>query len=249
MKTGIIIAVYGESEYLQDCIDSINSHTSDYEIFVIDTKTSEIESLAQAWNIGLEHFKDVDYYCILNDDTIVTKNWLSNMLSIFDKEQNCGLVVPVLSNFQGQRKPFELVLNKDQKVANSYEKSDYTIEEIDEISDKIQKKFAGSYFITKRKGESFCGCCMVFPKEVYEETGGFYEGYKPCYKEDSDFLYRVNFLKYKLILCEYSFIFHFAGKTGKRVNPDRDIDFDHLYSLYSKRKARIFKKELSPKIE
>lgn len=239
MTVGIIIAIWGESEYLPGCIDSIKRHTSDYGIRVIDTLEPRI-SLGKAWNEGMKQL-DTDYYCILNDDAIVTERWIENMLEIYEKESNVGVVVPVLSNFPGQFRPFRLSIPEGRKIDTSYDPGDYTIEEIDEIGKAIRHDYGCTYRVSKRRGDDLCGACMLFHRDIFELTGGFDEGYEPAWKEDSDFFFRVDYLGYKLVLCNYSFVFHYAGKTAEKVSAVETIDHAKLGHRYAKKKNDIVK--------
>lgn len=66
------------------------------------------------------------------------------------------------------------------------------------------------------------GFCLVFPKKVWEEVGGFNEEYK-LYAEDSEFCYHVR-QKYKLMIRQDVFIYHYGGKSAKKaIERGKDI--------------------------
>ena len=67
------------------------------------------------------------------------------------------------------------------------------------------------YFVVDTRMLS--GFCMVFPKRIWEEVGGFDEEYK-IYGEDSDFFYRVKKAGYRLLIRKDVFIHHFKGQSA-----------------------------------
>ncbi len=58
------------------------------------------------------------------------------------------------------------------------------------------------------------GFCLVFPKKVWEEVGGFDERFK-LYGEDSDFCFRIRKAGYKLMTHYGVWIFHWGAKSSE----------------------------------
>lgn len=89
------------------------------------------------------------------------------------------------------------------------------------------------------------GFCMLFPRCIWEEVGGFDEEYE-IYGEDSDFCMEVRERGYKWLIRTDVFIFH-HGKSSTPIAIARGKD---LLSLKKKSKARFLKKwktgELTP---
>ncbi len=106
--TSIIIPVRYRPDLTQVCIDSVIGYTNDYELILVqegeDKEITELlksypakfiqnkepKGYAGAMNTGLE-LATGDYYCFLNNDTVVTPHWLEEMLKAFD-EPKVGLV-------------------------------------------------------------------------------------------------------------------------------------------------------------
>lgn len=57
------------------------------------------------------------------------------------------------------------------------------------------------------------GFCMVFPKKLWEEIGGFHEGYE-LYGEDSEFCHKAKELGYRLVVRKDVFIYHYKGQSA-----------------------------------
>lgn len=121
MKTSIVIPCRYRPDLTQTCIDSILNYTKDFELILVqegeDEKITTLlkeyehdwqfkikfvqnkipKGFAGAMNTGLKLAdKDTDYYCFLNNDTVVTPNWLDEMLKAFDNPE-VGCVSPTFS--------------------------------------------------------------------------------------------------------------------------------------------------------
>ena len=113
--TSIIIPSYNQVGYLKQCIESIRENTDlSYEIIVVDNAStdgtadylrglgSQVRSrvletnrgFAGAINVGMMMAKGKTLL-LLNNDTLVTKFWLGNMLSCLNSDPMIGMVGPV----------------------------------------------------------------------------------------------------------------------------------------------------------
>lgn len=96
------MAVYNQVNYTKFCIQSIVKNTDvPYELIVVDNgsqdKTSEFlksikarvisnaenRGCATAWNQGIKCAQG-QFLCIINNDTVVTKDWMSRLLSFME---------------------------------------------------------------------------------------------------------------------------------------------------------------------
>jgi len=57
------------------------------------------------------------------------------------------------------------------------------------------------------------GFCLVFPKKVWKEVGGFDEDYE-LYGEDSQFCVDVRKLGYRLLIRRDVFVYHYKGQSS-----------------------------------
>ena len=81
------------------------------------------------------------------------------------------------------------------------------------------------------------GFCMVFPKSVWKEAGGFDEAFE-IYGEDSDFCMTARELGYKWLIRTDVFIFH-HGMSSTPIAIARGKD---IYKLKKESKALFIKK-------
>lgn len=113
MKASIIIPVHNCVEYTKKCMESIkqSARSDDYEIIVINNASDdetkdflkktdalvinnkENVGVAKAWNQGIRKAKG-EFLFIINNDIIVCKNFIENMIDFYEKEKNTGIASP-----------------------------------------------------------------------------------------------------------------------------------------------------------
>lgn len=221
-KTSIIILTYNNFAMTKDCILSIRKYTNpiDYEIIVVDNcSTDETVSwlkeqtdlhvifmdenvgFPKGCNIGIEASSKENDILLLNNDTIVTSNWLNNLQTCLHSDERIGAVGAVSNNganLQGVEFAYSNFEEMQEKAL------------LNNVSDK------------ERWEEKVCliGYCMLIKREVIESLGGLDEGYSPGYIEDNDLSLRILNLGYKLYLCHDAFIHHYLG-TSFRKNAEQ----------------------------
>ena len=107
----IIVPVRYQPKLTQVCIDSILNYTDDFELIVVqEGEDEEITNLLKRYgSIKVVHNKEPkgyagalnagmriaqgDYYCFMNNDTVVTPDWMKEMLEAF-KDKEVGLSTP-----------------------------------------------------------------------------------------------------------------------------------------------------------
>ncbi|MCX8092677.1 MAG: glycosyltransferase family 2 protein [Candidatus Goldbacteria bacterium] len=115
MKSSIIIPVHNQVEYTRLCIESIikNSNDTDYEIIVINNGSTDATEhylkevnvkviynkenigVAKAWNQGIK-ISNGSYIFIINNDIVVCKNWIRNLIEFYENNPNTGIVSPAI---------------------------------------------------------------------------------------------------------------------------------------------------------
>jgi len=122
--TSIIILTYNQLEYTKACIDAIIKNTYNYyEIIVVDNASqdgtadwlkeharritkvilnAENKGVPAGWNQGLEAANpDSDYYMMLNNDVIVSDDWLSKLINCANINEQVGAVGPLTNKISG----------------------------------------------------------------------------------------------------------------------------------------------------
>jgi|SRR3990167_2183469 len=82
--------------------------------------------------------------------------------------------------------------------------------------------------------DTLSGFCLLFPKRVWEEIGGFDEQFE-LYFEDADFCRRIKDKGYKLLIAKDIFIHHEGQATIKEINPQWREQYKKSEELFRKK--------------
>lgn len=241
-KTSIILLSYNTREYLQLCIESIRTFTSagTYELIVIENASkdgsaewlrqqkgiiaiynTENQGFPKGCNQGLK-IATGDDLLLLNSDTIVTKNWLSNLRQALYSSPRIGAVCCVTnwaSNGQEITGPYKN-LAELQAFAEDYNQSNPAAWE--------QKAF-------------LVGFCYLFKREVYEKVGLLDVQFSPGNYEDDDYSLRILQAGYDLLLCRDTFIHHFGNASFlHEKDPKAASALREKYNAILHRNAALF---------
>ena len=211
----IILVTYNQYEYTKACIDSILKRTkTKYEIIVIDNasvdgtpnkilkdfpsvklvRNDENKGFPVAVNQGITKSKGKNIL-LLNNDTIVTTNWLERMIEIAESDSSIGIVGPISNAVSGVQ------IDKEAKY-NS-------IEEMHKYAFEIKAKNKNQILEFPR----VAFLCTLIKKEVIENIGGLDERFSPGNFEDDDFCLRAQLAGYKTVVAKDVFIHHFGSKS------------------------------------
>ena len=221
-KTSIIILTYNNLDKTRDCIESIRKYTDkdSYEIIVVDNNSTDDTKLfleeqddikvifnesnvgfPMGCNIGIANAEETYDILLLNNDTIVTKNWLSNLKKCLYSDEKIGAVGAISNN------------------GANLQGVDFTYNNFDEMQNLASKNNISD---VKKWEEKVCliGYCLLIKREVMDQLNGLDEGYTPGYIEDNDLSLNIIKLGYRLMLCHDSFIHHYLG-TSFRKDEDK----------------------------
>lgn len=213
--TSIIILTHNQLDYTKLCIDSIRRYTMEpYEIIVIDnastdttpewlSKQKDIKCIFNKANLGFPKGCNQGIeiaigteILLLNNDTIVTKNWLSNLKQALYSDVKIGAVGPVTNNCSNY-----------QAVAVSYE----DMNELEKFAEKYNI-FNAEKWENKTK---LVGFCMLIKRSVVASIGVLDECFTPGNFEDDDYSLRILAQGYQLLLCNDTFIHHYGSVSFK----------------------------------
>jgi O-antigen biosynthesis protein len=215
-RISIVIVTYNQYEYTEKCLQSVQANTkSNYEIIIVDNNSSDntINGLNKFQNIKLIKNKENvgftkaanqgikaaggEYILLLNNDIIVTENWLERMIDVAESNHAFGVVGPISNQVSGVQ------IDKNAKYDS--------IEEMHKYAAKIKKENAGKYFEFPR----VAFLCTLIKREVIDKIGGLDERFSPGNFEDDDFCLRVELAGYKTVIAQDVFIHHYGSKSFK----------------------------------
>ena len=235
----IIIITYNQLQYTQKCIESIIEHTPEnYELIIVDnaSESSTIKYLEKlragngavmvifnernlgfpaAVNQGLRAASG-KYVLLLNNDTIVTRGWLTGLIEKTFHDPTIGLAGPVSNEVSGI-----------QKIKTSYNSEP----EMHLFAERRKSEIKNTITVFPR----IAFLCTLIKREVIDAIGGLDERFSPGNFEDDDFCLRAQLAGYKTIVANDVFIHHFGsksftadgiGKYKERLRINRNIFVD-----------------------
>ncbi|MEH7526767.1 glycosyltransferase, partial [Bacillus sp. JJ1503] len=148
-------------------------------------------------NQGIEIAKG-NNILLLNNDVIVTENWLCNLVQSLYSSEKVGAVGPVTNSAAYHTAiPVEYSnLYEMHNFAKGFNKSN---------SEKWEERL------------KLIGYCMLIKKDVIDKIGLLDEMFTPGNFEDDDYSVRIRKAGYKLLLCKDTFIHHY-GSVSWREN-------------------------------
>lgn len=214
--TSIIILTHNQLTYTKLCIDSIRQYTTEpYEIIVVDNasvdataawlrKQKDIKCIFNKENAGFPkgcnqgiQLAEGTEILLLNNDTIVTKDWLRNLKRALYSDATIGAVGPVTnscSNYQAIAVPYKNV-NELAAFAADYN----TMTNPDKWENKTK----------------LVGFCLLVKKSVVDLIGVLDERFTPGNFEDDDYSLRILAQGYQLLVCNDTFIHHYGSVSFK----------------------------------
>jgi len=222
-KISIVIIAFNQSEYTQKCIESIRQYTQEsYEIILIDNASSDnIENILTEKNNSINYYRNDanlgfpiavnqgikyskgDYIVILNNDTIVSSNWLKRLLEVVETNTEIGMVGPVSNEVSGLQKDNDAKYN--------------SIKEMQKYASKIKEKNKGEVLYFPR----VAFLCTLIKKEVIDKIGGLDERFSPGNYEDDDYCLRAQLAGFKTVIVKDVFIHHYGSKSFKADGGDK----------------------------
>lgn len=216
MLTSIIILTYNKLNYTKQCIESIRDNTSkgSYELIIVDNCSNDgtkewlksqkdIITIFNDKNLGFPKgcnqgikISNGESILLLNNDVIVTQNWLSNLTTCLYSSHEIGAVSAVSNSC-----PYYQTIETDYKTI--YEMQNFSKRYNISNSNKWEERL------------KLIGFCMLIKREVIKKIGLLDEVFSPGNYEDDDYSIRIREAGYKLMLCNDTFIHHYGGTSFK----------------------------------
>jgi len=235
--TSIIIPTFNQVEYLKECIESIRRYTPQpYELIIIDNASddgsaeylksvtgirfkilSDNRGFAGAVNQGLMMARGTTLL-ILNNDSVVTSNWLGNLLRCLLSDTRIGIVGPVTNYISG-----------DQLIDTHYT----GMSEMQQFAEGYNQTDPQHWVTTER----LTGFCMLLRRETFLSLGYFDEGFEVGNCEDDDYGLRARLMGLQLIIAKDTFIHHYGSVSMKSLSGRFDQVYGKNLLFYSNKWA------------
>jgi GT2 family glycosyltransferase len=237
-KVFVTLINYNNNQVTSDCLQSlegINTAGLALDVIVVDNASKEkftedkkyqkfnlkiIRSeknlgFAGGQNLGIKFAldNDADYVVVLNNDVILDKNLIVELLKTFETNKDCGMVSPKIYFAKGYE------FHKDRYQQNELGKVIWyaggkidwknviaTHRGVDEVDKGQYEKVEETDFAS--------GCCEMIKRKALEKIGLFDERYF-LYYEDNDLSQRVKAYNFKILYQPKAIMWHLnAGSTG-----------------------------------
>lgn len=252
-ELAIVIVNYNTGDYLERCLASLDTHRGDIEIdaLVIDNASHDgshsraiaahpwvrlIENpsnvyLSPAWNQGIRE-TSAPYVLLLNPDTEWWKGTLADYVAVTQGRPHAGIVGPMVRNSDGTVYPSGRPLPNVRDAAghaflgpfapgNRFSRR-YRMEEWDRS--------------TEREVDWVSGCCMLVPREVFDEVGLFDESFL-LFGEELDLATRLREAGRSVLFTPEVEILHEQGVSRGRSRRVTLMHSASIYRYYRKHRA------------
>ena len=222
----IVIPVFDQVQHTIACLRAVAAHTSGaaYEVIVVDDgSTDETRTLADhvdgvrfvrqqencgfvdSCNLGAAHARG-DFLVFLNNDTKVRAGWLDAMLETFRRHVRVGAVGAKLIGSDGALQEAGGIIWSDGSGWNYGRGQDPGLPEFSHV----------------REVDYCSGACLVIPRALFEDIGGFDRRYAPAYYEDVDLCFSVRRRGLRVLYQPRAVVEHAEGATAGR-DPERGV--------------------------
>ena len=215
-KVSIIIVNYNGKELLQKCLDSLLKVNYDnFEIILVDNNSTDgtVEFITKNYpsliiikldsNKGFAEPNNVaakiskgKYLLFLNNDTVVTPNFISEMVKVMETDKKIAICQSLLLKPDGSIDSSGDFIDHLGVVYNSKTK----IDEIREVS-------------------SARGASMLVRSDIFEKLDGFDQKFFITF-EDVDLCWRSWILGYRVLIIPTSIVYHEGGITIKKIKSE-----------------------------
>lgn len=222
-KVSIVIPVHNKFHVTYHCLASLllAKNSASFEVILVDDGSSDLtidassivknvkivrneEALGfvHACNRGARSARG-QYVVMLNNDTEVTPRWLDELLWAFETFDRVGMAGAKLIYPDGRlQEAGGIVWSSGDpwnygRLANPHDPRFNYARQVDYLS----------------------GACVMLPRPLWEEIGGFDEAYAPAYFEDTDLAFQVRDRGFKTVYVPFSKVIHYEGvSNGKDVS-------------------------------
>lgn len=216
----IIIVTYQSASRIEACLDALDRLQSglSHEIIVVDNASqddtvSRIQArqsgarlLAEAENWGFAGGVNRGiaqaqgrYIALINPDAIARPDWLAELIAPF-ADPAIGVTGSKVLDGAGRIQSIGALLAVPLLLTSHRGEGEADTGQYDMLADVW----------------GVHGAAMAFPRQLWEQLGGFDEGYYPAYLEESDFCERARRAGYRVVTAPRSIVGHAeSSSTGK----------------------------------
>lgn len=229
-KVSIIILNWNQKEYTMMCLNSLMKvNYPNYEAVVIDNVSSDgsceviekqfpsvmlIKSeknlgITDSRNIGIDYAlsSSADYIMFLDNDTIIHKDMLTELVSAVEKDDRIAVVAPKIYFYFDQNRIWALGGNINFYTGHVYLRG---YEDVDHGQYDSNSAIEVDHAI---------GCCLMIRSQIIEKIGKLDPHF--YYGEDTEFCIRARRSGYKIVAIPKAVMWH----KDSRIWATKDVNY------------------------
>lgn len=236
-KVFLILLNYNGWKDTRECLESVEkleTKSLKLEIVIVDNgsgdesireirgigqirviKNSQNLGFAEGNNVGIRYAlqNGADYILLLNNDTLVEKKLLVELVDFMEKDQSVGITSPKIYFAPGCEYHKNRYQKEDLGKVFWYAGGVMDWKNLLGVHRGVDEVDRGQYGILEET-DFTTGCCILIRREVFQKVGLLDPQYY-LYYEDSDFCQRVKAAGYKIFYNPKGIVWHKnAGSAG-----------------------------------
>jgi len=186
-----------------ECRDYLSNYSSQHENVTL-IRNESARGYTIAANQGLQKSR-AEFVVLLNSDTILTPNWLENLLECAESSQQIGIVGPLSNAASWQSVPELFDLAKDWSI-NPLPPGWNPNQMAELVTSYSHKEFPRVPLLN--------GFCLAMKRSVIEKIGYLDEqSFPEGYGEENDYCIRAVDAGFELAVADHVYIYHSKSKS------------------------------------
>lgn len=217
-KIFIVILHYGKIETTKECIDSLKNEKYPYELIVVNNTAQKLSNkdfikkcivinnyenrgFAGGVNVGIQKAlgQKADAILLLNNDTLIIREFLGILVETLYSDTNIGIVGPAIKFWKKRKMLFDV-----GGYINWFGRTNHN--EITTLKNILSHEVT---YLT--------GAAILIKKTVFQKVGSFDENYF-LYYEDVDFCLRAKKTGFKIVINPQVFVSHALSKSVGKMS-------------------------------
>lgn len=248
VELSIVIVSWNVRDLLRQCLSSIESGRAglNLEVIVVDSASSDgtqemvaaqfpwVALLAQTENVGFPKGNNIGMrrareqkILLLNPDTIVKDDALSQMVDFMDHNPDVGVLGPRLrypdGTIQSSKRRFPTVLTAFFESTWLEARAPSGLIERYRVQDVADDEIVDVDWVM--------GAALMVRRAVVEQVGGMDEDYF-MYSEELDWCRRIKDAGWRVVYFPHAEIVHYEGKSSEQAVTERHINFQRAKLRY-----------------